>query len=161
MPTTGGVAPGRRLCPRLPDQQSRPCYFILTQNPAGGKGRGRYGQVRNLLGSAAVTIAPARVFDLAIHRVSSWIFNCFVLEGDDGGSVLVDPGLPSTATAALAVVTAREPDQAIFSVSTHGPSDHVGGIPALLDRTTVEVHLPDGCRERRRWDSRSEILGMR
>ena len=42
-----------------------------------------------------------RVFDLDILRSSLWIFNCYALLEGDGAVVLVDPGLPSTTSAAL------------------------------------------------------------
>lgn len=90
-----------------------------------------------------------RLFDLPIHLVSRWIFNCYVVEAaarDDGRTLVVDAGLPTTA--ALAVDVLRELGAAapVTVVATHGHSDHVGGIPRLKEAFTARVHLPARCR---------------
>lgn len=83
------------------------------------------------------------MFGLPIQRTSCWIFNCYVLEHDDG-DVLIDPGLPTTAETALTV--SRQRGQSVaHAASTHGHCDHVGGMPLLHEQTASAFHLPARC----------------
>ena len=86
-----------------------------------------------------------RVFNLPIHRSSTWIFNCYAIEGDDGQTVLVDPGLLSTTQQALRHVHSlgRDPTR-LHSICTHGHVDHVGGMP-LLQTHGARTYLPARC----------------
>ncbi len=87
-----------------------------------------------------------RVFDLPIHRNHRWIFNCFTVEGASG-PVLVDPGLPSVADDAITGLArlGHDIDSITALVCTHTHSDHVGGIPNILDAAPVPVYLPGRC----------------
>jgi glyoxylase-like metal-dependent hydrolase (beta-lactamase superfamily II) len=88
------------------------------------------------------------VFDLPVVRASRWLFTCYALLGDDGRTVLVDPGLPCTADGALDALAGtghRESDVAAL-VATHGHTDHVAGMPTAVGRTTAPTHLPSRCR---------------
>ncbi|HVF32075.1 MAG TPA: MBL fold metallo-hydrolase [Acidimicrobiales bacterium] len=82
---------------------------------------------------------------IGVTRLSRWIFNCYVIHDRGDGSVLVvDAGLPGavddlravlpTLGLALGAVTAV--------VATHSHSDHVAGVPALVEATGAAVHLP-------------------
>ncbi|HMR06304.1 MAG TPA: MBL fold metallo-hydrolase [Polyangiaceae bacterium] len=85
-----------------------------------------------------------RLFDLPIHVSSRWIFNCYVVELDGGAALVVDPGLPVTATGALEALRELEAES-VTVVSSHGHSDHVGGIPTLLGAVRGKVWLPARC----------------
>jgi glyoxylase-like metal-dependent hydrolase (beta-lactamase superfamily II) len=78
--------------------------------------------------------------DLGITRVSRWIFNCYVLHGD-GGSVVVDAGLPHVARD-LAAVFERLGGAPRAVVATHGHSDHVAGAVELAARHSAPIWLP-------------------
>ena len=88
------------------------------------------------------------LFGLPIGHASAWIFNSYVLhESDD--VLVVDPGLPTVARAALDLVTTslgRSSDQIADVVCTHGHPDHVGGVSTITAACTTSVHLPERCR---------------
>ncbi len=65
-----------------------------------------------------------------VVRVSRWIFNCYVLPGDDG-PVVVDAGLPG-APEDLAPVLSGMRGDARRSFANHGHSDHVAGAAGLV-----------------------------
>ncbi len=77
---------------------------------------------------------------LGITRVSRWIFNCYVLHGDEG-SVVVDAGLPRVARD-LSAVFDRLGGKLRAVVATHGHSDHVAGAAALAARHPAPIWLP-------------------
>lgn len=88
-----------------------------------------------------------RVFDLPVHRSSRWIFNCYVIEGDEG-PVVVDPGLPSTTKRAMDLVTTLEGPTSLGPVSalcTHGHVDHLAGMPLLKSMYRARAFLPARC----------------
>lgn len=78
--------------------------------------------------------------DLGITRVSRWIFNCYVLRGDDG-PVVVDAGLPRVASD-LAAVLGRGSGALHAVVATHGHSDHVAGAAGLAACYPAPIWLP-------------------
>lgn len=79
--------------------------------------------------------------DLGISRVSRWCFNCYLITGDDGALVVVDPGMPSIADD-LAPLLATMPGRLRLVTATHGHPDHLGGAPTLAARHGAEIHLP-------------------
>jgi glyoxylase-like metal-dependent hydrolase (beta-lactamase superfamily II) len=74
-------------------------------------------------------------------RVSRWCFNCYVIAGDDGSLVVVDPGLPSAADD-LAPLLARVSGVVRAVTATHGHPDHVGGAGSVAARHNAPIHLP-------------------
>ncbi|WP_374024909.1 MBL fold metallo-hydrolase [Mycobacterium sp. HNNTM2301] len=78
--------------------------------------------------------------DLGITRVSRWVFNCYVLRGDDG-AVVVDAGLPRVASD-LAGMLNRLGGTVHAVVATHGHSDHVAGAAAVAARYPAPIWLP-------------------
>jgi glyoxylase-like metal-dependent hydrolase (beta-lactamase superfamily II) len=78
--------------------------------------------------------------ELGITRVSRWIFNCYVLRGDDG-VVVVDAGLPRVAGDLATVLGRGGTLQAV--VATHGHSDHVAGAVELAARHRAPIWLPE------------------
>ena len=78
--------------------------------------------------------------DLGITRVSRWIFNCYLLHGDDG-AVVIDAGLPRVAEDLAAVLDRLGGLHAV--VATHGHSDHVAGAVDLAARHSAPIWLPD------------------
>lgn len=87
------------------------------------------------------------LFGLPIHVCSRWIFNCYVVGDPDSGITLVDPGLPTVSADALERVRKEfGPDVTPDAlVSTHAHSDHVGGIPHILDHADPLIYLPSRC----------------
>jgi len=84
--------------------------------------------------------------ELGVTRLSRWIFNCYVLHGDDG-AVVVDAGLPHVARDLAAVLS--RPAQAV--VATHGHSDHVAGAAQLgapIWLPTTTLNYLDGAKPR-------------
>lgn len=79
--------------------------------------------------------------ELAISRLSRWCFNCYLLTGDDGGLVVVDPGMPGVA-ADIARLLAAEPRALRTVAATHGHPDHIGGAAKVAERWGAAVHLP-------------------
>lgn len=92
------------------------------------------------------TVDGERVFSLPVHLSSTWIFNCYAIEGEDGQTVLVDPGLLSTTQKALRHLHSigRDPT-GLHSVCTHGHVDHVGGMPLLRRQVGAQTYLPARC----------------
>ncbi len=77
--------------------------------------------------------------ELGITRLSRWIFNCYVLEGDEG-PVVVDPGTRRMALDVASYLGPRAADVHAI-VATHGHTDHVGGAPTLSAMTGATVHV--------------------
>ncbi len=78
--------------------------------------------------------------EVGITVLSRWVFNCYVVhDGGDGRPVVVDPGLPSTTRAALAMLGSRA--DRVVVVATHGHADHVGGL-TVAGAARGEVSLP-------------------
>lgn len=85
-----------------------------------------------------------RVFDLPVHRSSTWIFNAYVIEGDEG-AVVVDPGLPSTARGASDIAAEIGfGGSPMTMLCTHGHADHLAGMPQLHARG-AHAYLPARC----------------
>ncbi|MCC7076091.1 MAG: MBL fold metallo-hydrolase [Acidimicrobiia bacterium] len=82
----------------------------------------------------------------AIHILSCWIFNCYLIEdGGDGGPLVVDAGIPRNVRSVLDELTGplgRSSGDIAAVVATHTHSDHVGGLPDLTRTAHAPVHLP-------------------
>jgi glyoxylase-like metal-dependent hydrolase (beta-lactamase superfamily II) len=78
--------------------------------------------------------------DLGVTRLSRWVFNCYVLHGDDG-AVVIDAGLPRVAND-LAAVLGHLGGTVHAVVATHGHSDHVAGAAELTARYAAPIWLP-------------------
>ncbi|MQY31906.1 MBL fold metallo-hydrolase [Nocardia aurantia] len=88
-----------------------------------------------------MSVVVERFHELGIIRISRWCFNCFLLQGDDGAIVIIDPGMPTTADD-VAPVLATMPGSVQVVTATHGHCDHVGGAAELTRRHDAEVYLP-------------------
>jgi glyoxylase-like metal-dependent hydrolase (beta-lactamase superfamily II) len=65
-----------------------------------------------------------------LHRLTRFIFNCFLLAEDDGSGTLIDTGLPGSASAILE--KARQLGTPIHRILlTHAHTDHVGSLDAI------------------------------
>lgn len=91
--------------------------------------------------------------ELGVTRVSRWIFNCYVLQSNDG-AVVVDAGLPRVSRD-LGVILDRLGGNLHAVVATHGHSDHVAGAAQLATHHHAPIWLPattltylDGARPR-------------
>jgi glyoxylase-like metal-dependent hydrolase (beta-lactamase superfamily II) len=89
------------------------------------------------------------LFGLPISHAAAWIFNCYIVEGDDGGLIVVDPGLPTVASSALQLVTGkleRDPGDITTIVCTHTHPDHVAGVTTIAAATpSADIVLPARC----------------
>lgn len=85
-----------------------------------------------------------------ITAISRWLFNCYVIhDGGTGVPFVVDAGLPSNGRDAVSFIrdlygTATTPG---CVVSTHGHSDHVGGIEDVIAAAGGPVLLPQRCED--------------
>lgn len=83
-----------------------------------------------------------------VTSISRWLFNCYVIhDGGGGAPVVVDAGLPSNGRDAATRIrelygTGTTP---ACIVSTHGHSDHVGGIHEVVAAGGGTVLLPKRC----------------
>ncbi len=77
-----------------------------------------------------------------------WMFNAYLLEGDDNHTVVVDPGLPSTAQMSIELIHRLGRDTTeLHCLATHGHTDHVGGLPLMRQKMSSTTHLPGMCEE--------------
>lgn len=79
--------------------------------------------------------------ELGVWRISRWCFNCYVVSGDDGGLVVVDAGMPTTADD-IRPVLAHMPGAVRMVTATHGHPDHVGGARSVALRHNAPIYLP-------------------
>src|SRR3954471_8219987 len=92
-----------------------------------------------------------RPYDLdvapGVHLVRHAYTNCFVIEGDDG-ITLIDAGYPSTWPRVEACLRAisRSPQDIAGLILTHGHFDHVGFAASVRQRFGVRVWAHEGDR---------------
>ena len=86
--------------------------------------------------------------DIGVTRLSRGIFNCYLIHNAGGDPVVVDPGLPGLAGDLLPLMEefGLGGVTTVAACATHAHSDHVGGVPALVDRIDAKVHLPERVR---------------
>lgn len=86
--------------------------------------------------------------EVGVLQFSRWIFNCYVIEdGGAGSPVVVDAGMPSTAADVVRHLGLCQDMEALSILTTHGHSDHLGGVATLAAATPVQLHLPELDRE--------------
>src|SRR5262245_46722737 len=92
-----------------------------------------------------------------VHVVPMGMSNAFLIEGDDG-LTLVDAGFPGKEAAVFGAVRGlgHSPDQLKHLIFTHGHPDHIGSAAAIVRETGARTYMhPDG----REWRSFSAYEG--
>ena len=80
--------------------------------------------------------------ELGVTIVSHWIFACYVIhDGGDGRPLVIDAGLPTTSREVAAILDDLPGDAPPVVVATHLHTDHVAGVPSLVDGG-ADLHLP-------------------
>jgi glyoxylase-like metal-dependent hydrolase (beta-lactamase superfamily II) len=77
-----------------------------------------------------------------VHVVPMGMSNAFLIEGDDG-LTLIDAGFPGKAATALGAIRAlgRSPDQLKHLIFTHGHPDHIGSAAAIVRETGARTYM--------------------
>ncbi len=77
-----------------------------------------------------------------VHVVPMGMANAFLIEGDDG-LTLVDAGFPGKAAAAFGAIRAlgHSPDQLRHLIFTHGHPDHIGSAAAIVRETGARTYM--------------------
>ena len=77
-----------------------------------------------------------------VHIVPMGMANAFLLEGDDG-LTLIDAGFPAKEAAAFAAIggLGRSPDQLKHLIFTHGHPDHIGSAAAIVRETGARTYM--------------------
>ena len=77
-----------------------------------------------------------------VHVVSMGMSNAFLIEGDDG-LTLIDAGFPGKEAAVFGAIRGlgRSPDQLKHLVFTHGHSDHIGSAAAIVRETGARTYM--------------------
>jgi glyoxylase-like metal-dependent hydrolase (beta-lactamase superfamily II) len=86
-------------------------------------------------------MAVKRVIE-AVHIVSMGMANAFLIEGDDG-LTLIDAGFPGKEDAVFAAIRGlgRWPDQLKHLIFTHGHPDHIGSAAAIVRETGARTYM--------------------
>jgi glyoxylase-like metal-dependent hydrolase (beta-lactamase superfamily II) len=79
--------------------------------------------------------------ELRVIRVSRWIFNCYLIRGDDDHTVVVDAGLPALPDDLESIRPLLSGPVRVIT-ATHGHCDHVGGAAELARRHDASIYLP-------------------
>jgi len=77
-----------------------------------------------------------------VHAVSMGLANAFLIEGDDG-LTLIDAGFPGKEAAVFEAIRAlgRSPDQLKHLIFTHGHPDHIGSAAAIVRETGARTYM--------------------
>jgi glyoxylase-like metal-dependent hydrolase (beta-lactamase superfamily II) len=86
-------------------------------------------------------MAVKRVID-GVHVVPMGLANAFLIEGDDG-LTLIDAGYPGKEAAVFAAIRGlgRSPDQLKHLIFTHGHPDHIGSAAAIVRETGARTYM--------------------
>jgi glyoxylase-like metal-dependent hydrolase (beta-lactamase superfamily II) len=76
------------------------------------------------------------------HLVSMGMANAFLIEGDDG-LTLIDAGFPAKEAAVFGAIDelGRSPDQLKHLIFTHGHPDHIGSAAAIVRKTGARTYM--------------------
>jgi hypothetical protein len=88
-----------------------------------------------------------------VHVVPMGLANAFLIEGDDG-LTLIDAGFPAKEAAVFGAIDGigRSADQLRHLVFTHGHPDHIGSAAAIVRKTGCEdLHAPARYPNSREW----------
>jgi len=77
-----------------------------------------------------------------VHVVPMGMANAFLIEGDDG-LTLIDAGFPGREAAVFQAIRAlgRSPDQLEHLIFTHGHPDHIGSAAAIVRETSAKTYI--------------------
>ncbi len=86
-------------------------------------------------------MAVKRVIE-GVHVVPMGMANAFLIEGDDG-LTLIDAGFPRKEAAAFGAIRelGRSPDQLKHLILTHGHPDHIGSAAAIVRQTAARTYM--------------------
>jgi glyoxylase-like metal-dependent hydrolase (beta-lactamase superfamily II) len=86
-------------------------------------------------------MAVKRVID-GVHLVPMGMANAFLIEGDDG-LTLIDAGYPGKEAAVFGAIRGlgRSPDQLKHLIFTHGHPDHIGSAAAIVRETGARTYM--------------------
>ena len=77
-----------------------------------------------------------------VHIVPMGMANAFLIEGDDG-LTLIDAGYPGKEAAVFGAIlgSRRSPDQLKHLIFTHGHPDHIGSAAAIVQETGARTYM--------------------
>ncbi len=77
-----------------------------------------------------------------VHIVAMGMANAFLIEGDDG-LTLIDAGYPGKEAAVFEAIRGlgRSPDQLKHLIFTHGHPDHIGSAAAIVRETSAKTYM--------------------
>jgi glyoxylase-like metal-dependent hydrolase (beta-lactamase superfamily II) len=77
-----------------------------------------------------------------VHVVPMGMANAFLIEGDDG-LTLIDAGFPAKEAAVFGAINGigRSADQLRHLVFTHGHPDHIGGAATIVRKTGARTYM--------------------
>src|ERR1700732_5491075 len=86
-------------------------------------------------------MAVKRVIEV-VHVVPMGMSNAFLIEGDDG-LTLIDAGYPNKEAAVFGAIRrlSRSPDQLKHLIFTHGHPDHIGSAAAIVRETGARTYM--------------------
>lgn len=82
---------------------------------------------------------------VGVAVISRWIFNCYIVE-NNGRPFVVDPGLPSNGKSAAQYLRHGlnvDPTDVAFVAITHGHTDHIAGVPELINHLGAPFFAPE------------------